>query len=193
MRNAFPNSANSYIIQIKAKEALVSKSNQPGPSYSPTASNGVTPIVDAEKPARINLANPKNRRTNTEHSLKCSDVEVYGLAGLKLLQQRQFADAFNLLAKGRHHLTVNCLATPEDLEADFVLLEKKLVQITNFHEPVLPTELSLVSACLLHPLESFQCFAAFSALADSYVKENEHVIADQLAFDFLNTMSRSEY
>lgn len=168
----------------------MSKFNQPGPINSHGIPSGVTPIGDRGKigPVRINRANPKNKSSETAHSLKNTDVEIYGLAGLKLLQQNQFADAFKLFKKGRHHLEASCLAAPVDLEQDFDLLEQKLLKSNAYNEPVLIAELSLVLVSLLNPLESYQCFAAFSVLADLYAQENQQILADQLAQAFLEAM-----
>lgn len=172
----------------------MSKFNQQGPTNSQGLTNNVTPISEAGKsfPARINRANPKNRGTVTEHSLRSTDVEVYGMAALKLLHENRFAAAFRLFETGRRHLAVNCLATPSDLEADFVVLEEKLIAISNLDEQILAAELNLVMHCLLHPLQNYQCFAAFSTLADLYIRENQQVLSDQLAQAFLEAMADRE-
>jgi len=137
-------------------------------------------LAEAEK-VNFRLVNTRGRFADTAHALISSNLAVYGRAGLNLLQQHMFLDAFKLLDAGFKHLYAKSNGGMFVHYKEFDLLVQNVWLTADLYEPVLSIQLCLVKAVLLHSSDSPECFKAFSTLDDYYRFSNKNYISERLA------------
>jgi hypothetical protein len=137
-------------------------------------SNQQETLKESDKSGRVSRIDTAEKRTGsaTEHALRKTDLEVYALACLKLLQHEQFFEAFRLLRTANNQLLIKA---PEQLtlyETQVAMLKNKLVPSFGDEQALLDAEWHLVTACLLYPMGSSQCLQALSALEIIYGQDD---------------------
>lgn len=157
-----------------------------------SVNNKIAQEIPSAVQSQVPSAIGKKKLSSTENSLSNSDIEVYGLAALKLLQQSQFFECFKLLDTGFNRLSIGA---PERLEkdvADFEALRRKVLISVTERKEYLIEELDFVKTFLLNPIESSDCFAAFILLAEHY-SQADRDLSTRFANAYFEALTNVEY